>query len=33
MKYVQTDAGHNWGNWRPLVDDVLLYLYGETARE
>ena len=33
MKYVQTDAGHNWGNWRPLVDDVLLYFYGETERE
>lgn len=28
MKYVQTDAGHNWDNRRPLIDDVLLYFYG-----
>ena len=33
IKYVETDAGHNWGNWRTLIDDVLLYLYGEAARE
>ena len=31
MKYVQTNAGHNWDNWRPLVDDALLYFYGELA--
>ena len=24
MKYVQTRKGHNWNNWRPLIDDVLL---------
>lgn len=33
MKYVQTNAGHNWDNWRPLIDDVLLYFYGELARK
>lgn len=33
IKYVETDAGHHWGNWRSLIDDVLLYFYGEAARE
>lgn len=28
MKFIQTDKGHNWDNWRPLIDDVLLYFYG-----
>jgi len=28
MKYIETREGHNWNNWRPLVDDVLLYFYG-----
>ena len=28
MKYVETREGHNWDNWRPLIDDVLLYFYG-----
>jgi hypothetical protein len=28
---VQTEAGHNWDNWRPLIDDVLVYFYGELA--
>ena len=27
MKFVQTNAGHNWA---PLVDDALLYFYGES---
>lgn len=27
LKYVETKEGHNWDNWRPLVDDVLLYFY------
>jgi len=33
MKYVQTKAGHDWDNWRLLIDDVLLYFYGELARK
>ena len=28
MKYVEVQQGHNWENWRPLIDDVLLYFYG-----
>ena len=28
MKYLETWEGHNWRNWRPLIDDVLLYFYG-----
>jgi len=33
IKYVQTTAGHNWDNWRLLIDDVLLYFYGESAEK
>jgi enterochelin esterase-like enzyme len=29
MKFIQKNAGHNWDNWRPLIDDVLLFFYGE----
>jgi enterochelin esterase-like enzyme len=29
MKFIQTDAGHNWGNWRPLIDDVLVFFYAD----
>ena len=28
MNYVEVRQGHNWDNWRPLIDDVLLYFYG-----
>jgi enterochelin esterase-like enzyme len=28
LKYIETDEGHNWRNWAPLIDDVLLYFYG-----
>jgi enterochelin esterase-like enzyme len=28
MKFIQKTAGHNWDNWRPLIDDVLLFFYG-----
>jgi len=27
MKYIETNRGHDWDNWRPLIDDVLLYFY------
>jgi enterochelin esterase-like enzyme len=27
MKFVQTRAGHDWRNWKPLIDDVLLFFY------
>jgi len=33
MKYVETRQGHNWDNWRPLIDDVLLYFYGTDHEE
>lgn len=28
MKYIEVREGHNWDNWRPLIDDVLSYFYG-----
>ena len=27
MKYVEVREGHNWDNWKPLLDDALLYFY------
>ena len=28
MKYMEVYEGHNWNNWGPLIDDVLIYYYG-----
>ena len=28
LKFIQVEAGHDWNNWRPLMDDVLLFFYG-----
>ena len=33
MEYVEVREGHNWENWRPLIDDVLLYFYGIEDRD
>lgn len=27
MKYLEVPFEHNWGNWKPLLDDVLLYFF------
>ena len=27
MKYKTVNEGHNWRNWKPLLDDVLLYFF------
>jgi enterochelin esterase-like enzyme len=27
MEYIEVREGHNWKNWQPLLDDVLLYFY------
>ncbi len=28
IKYLEVEGAHNWDNWKPLLDDFLLYLYG-----
>ncbi len=28
FKYVEVAEGHNWKNWKPLLDDILIYFYG-----
>jgi len=28
LKYIEVEADHDWDNWRPLMDDTLLYFYG-----
>jgi enterochelin esterase-like enzyme len=27
LEYVERREGHNWDNWGPLIDDVLVYFY------
>jgi enterochelin esterase-like enzyme len=27
LKYMEVRKGHNWDNWKSLIDDVLLYFY------
>ncbi len=29
--FVQTNEGHSWGNWRALLDDILINLVGPSA--
>ncbi len=26
-KYMEVEKGHDWDNWRPLIDDALLYFF------
>ena len=28
MSYVEVPYGHEWANWKPLIDDVLRYFFG-----
>lgn len=28
MKYIEVPFAHNWDNWGPLLDDMLMYYYG-----
>ena len=28
LKYIEVPFGHNWQNWKPLIDDVLLHYFG-----
>lgn len=27
LKYIETPEGHSWGNWRALLDDLLIYFF------
>ncbi|GAB5523226.1 MAG: hypothetical protein Roseis2KO_10980 [Roseivirga sp.] len=29
FEYVEVDEGHNWRNWKPLLDDTLIYFFGK----
>jgi enterochelin esterase-like enzyme len=31
-KYMETNQGHSWGNWRDLIDDILIYFFAGTAK-
>ncbi len=28
FEYIEVAEGHNWKNWRPLLDDALIYFFG-----
>jgi len=28
MEYIEVDEGHDWRNWKPLLDDVALFFFG-----
>jgi enterochelin esterase family protein len=30
LKYIEVNDGHAWGNWRGLLDDMLIYLFGSS---
>jgi enterochelin esterase-like enzyme len=30
LKYVEVPFAHNWNNWKPLLDDLLVYFYSST---
>ncbi len=32
VKYKSTKQGHNWRNWAPMLDNILLYFYGLPAQ-
>lgn len=29
FEYFEVDEGHNWRNWKPLLDDTLIYFFGK----
>ncbi len=31
-KYMETNQGHSWGNWRDSIDDILIYFFSGTAK-
>lgn len=33
MKYIEVPFAHNWDNWGPLLDDLLLFFYGKEATD
>lgn len=32
VKYVEVNEGHSWGQWRALLDDMLVFFYGGRTR-
>lgn len=28
FEYLEVAEGHNWRNWKPMLDDILIYFYG-----
>jgi enterochelin esterase-like enzyme len=31
FKYMEVAEGHNWRNWKPMLDDILIYFYKKGA--
>lgn len=33
LQYKEVNEGHSWGNWRALLDDILIYFFGTGVTE
>jgi enterochelin esterase-like enzyme len=31
-QYRETNQGHSWGNWRDLIDDILIYFFADQSK-
>jgi enterochelin esterase-like enzyme len=31
-QYLETNQGHSWGNWRDLIDDILIYFFASQSK-
>ncbi|MCD4696633.1 MAG: T9SS type A sorting domain-containing protein [Bacteroidales bacterium] len=32
LKYIEVNEGHSWGNWRALLDEMLIYFFGTATK-
>jgi enterochelin esterase-like enzyme len=31
FRYIEVNEGHSWGNWRALIDDILIYFFSSSG--
>ena len=31
LRYIEVNQGHSWGNWRTLIDDILVYFFPQLS--
>jgi enterochelin esterase-like enzyme len=32
LSYIEVNEGHSWGNWRALIDDILIYFFSSSGK-